>query len=111
MYESLIRPLNEYASTVWHLGLNVKQKKKLQRQENFALKMLGIKLNYTLDQRRVEKCCNKYNQIESQSSNVLFNFISQKLPRSGHYRVPKCNTERCKNSFFFKTPVLLNSKL
>ena len=115
-YNTLIRPLLEYASNIWTWGLSSAQKETLQKQDNFAKKMLGIRnlgiLCGNLEERRVTKCVKRYQELENNNSNSILNdFICTRLPRTGHYRTLRATTERCKNSFFFRTPILINSKM
>ena len=111
LYESLVRPCLEYAATVWHFGLTSAQRKKLQRQEQIVSRIIGKKLERekTLHERRLKKCIQKYRQLESKPDSVLHKFICKKLHHTGKYRLHKMKTERLKKSFFYSTPIVINS--
>ena len=113
MYTTIVRPQLEYASTVWHWGLKEEQRYRLYRQENISCKILGIDKNVMEDlkNRRIEKCCKKYIDIDSNNNHVLNQFICKKLERTRQYRLLPVRTSRCKFSFFHQTPVVLNSKM
>ena len=108
VYTTLVRPRMEYASSVWHWGLSSSQRKKLERQQKYFCKMLRIDNEcLTLEDRRTKSCVKKYNTLEKQK-HVLSKFICKRLPRTNKFRLKIVKTERCRRSFFYKTPVEIN---
>ena len=100
----------EYAMTVWNFALTKEQQAKLERQEKIATRMMGIRLTegQNLRERHEKTCLEKYAKIEKSEQSILQTFICQRLQRSGQYRLHKVTTSRFQNSFFVKTPALLN---
>lgn len=108
LYVTIVRPLLEYAVCVWHFGLNQKQIRCLQRQENIATSIMGIRgtQDMLLEERREARCIKKYKALIEQDST----HIPRLLP-SGRLAVPLCRTGRTKNSYFNKMPALYNALL
>ena len=100
----------EYASVVWCWGLDLKDKTLLERQQRLACKMLHVNETSlsTLEERRISSCIAKYNKLENSEQSILCQFICSRLPRSGKYQLKYVSTDRCKNSFFYYTPIAIN---
>ena len=111
VYCSLLRPILEYASTVWTWGVNTEEKTLLERQQKIACRIMQIDREQlpSLEKRRVTTCLEKYKRLENCNSHILNEFICDKLEMTGYYRLKNVKTERCKRSFFYYTPIAANN--
>ena len=115
-YNSIIKSVLNYATCVWNFGLTSAEGKKLERQQLYAMKILGLYNSYDKDkdsliEHRSLVCRKKYLKMELDPINVLHKFIRPRLPRTHHLSLPYSKTERTKKSFFYKTPNIINSLL
>jgi hypothetical protein len=90
--------------------LTNKQKKLLERQEKIGCKILKIEQPVKcLAERRTDRCIEKYKKIEDERNSILCDHMCAKLPRTGKYCLFRPTTERLKNTFFYKTPYIINN--
>jgi hypothetical protein len=112
IYLALIRPVCEYACPVWSTCLTLEQKQTIESIQRRSLRIINPILNYdearseynlpTLEERR-DKLCMKFFREMCNPNHRLHHLVPQKrvlnLRPYPEYEVPKCNTERYKNSF------------
>ena len=110
----MIRPVLEYACQVWHPGLTAAHRKQLESIQKRALSMIYPDSSYetaltvldmnTLDTRRHELCVKLFKNMKH-PSNKLNNLLPKPVDSGYNTRnsdklpVPRCKTQRYKNSF------------
>ena len=109
MYTTLV--VRPYACTVGHLGATQADRDSLNRQQNIACKILGMdKLALeTLHERALNYSVKKYENIESDSHNVLHPLICNKLIHTKRYKLHTFRTERFRKFFFNFVLIYMNS--
>ena len=114
VYMSLVRPIVEYACQVWHSSLTAEQSDLIECVQQRALKLAFPQLEYkdalmesnlvTLYQRREELCKRLYESAQDPSHKLypllpLQKEIKYNTRNQRKFPLPKCKTERYKNSF------------
>ena len=114
VYATLVRPLLEYASPVWHGGLTDQQDALLESIQERAMKLAFPTFTYqesldecnlpTLSSRR-ELACKRLFEAMQHPAHKLHDFLSPKKERryesqsNKAYVLPKVRTDRFKDSF------------
>jgi hypothetical protein len=114
VYVSLVRPIMEYASQVWHAGLTEQQAHMLESIQQRALKVAFPTLDYdqalmeanlmTLYERREVLCKRLFSSAQDSSHklNPLLpnpRVITHNQRHAAKYPLPVCKTNRFKDSF------------
>ena len=113
-YTTCIRSVLEYACQVFHGGLTKEQSDLLESVQKRALRIIDPDLNYndainvfglqTLKDRRAKMCFCLFTLMQN-STHKLHNLLPEKrenryeLRDSKPFSLPRCKTNRCKNSF------------
>ena len=114
IYIATLRPLLEYACQVWHPGLTVKQCNTLESVQRRAMRIIFPNLDYidalkvsglpTLKERRTLLCRTLFENMQN-SEHRLNHLLpvarnnDYNLRRILKYELPKCSTNRYKNTF------------
>lgn len=116
IYNSLVRSVLEYACAVWHTSLPQYLSNKIELVQKRAFRILHPSTHYVdaldafgcsrLDQRRQEICINTFQKI-AQPSSQLHKLLpptreiahGRRLRNKNKLSLPKCRTDRFKNSF------------
>ena len=115
-YQSIIRPVLEYACQVWHPGLNKGQSDSIEAVQKRALRIVYPGKGYTeaislsglplLGTRREEMCRKLFGDISRDPNNKLHHLLPERIIHGHHTRynkpypfIPKAKTQRYKNSF------------
>ncbi|CAB3998779.1 RNA-directed DNA polymerase from mobile element jockey, partial [Paramuricea clavata] len=116
IYNALIRSVLEYACAVWHTSLPQYLSNKIERVQKRALRILYPFTDYAealsisrcsrLDDRRQSICQNTLQKIANPCSKLYHllpstrgNVHGRSLRNNNQLSLPKCRTERFKNSF------------
>ncbi|CAB4035122.1 RNA-directed DNA polymerase from mobile element jockey, partial [Paramuricea clavata] len=116
IYNALIRSVLEYACSVWHTNLPQYLSNKIERVQKRALRILYPFTDYAealsisrcsrLDDRRQSICQNTLQKIANPCSKLYHllpstrgNVHGRSLRNNNQLSLPKCRTERFKNSF------------
>ena len=113
VYFSLIGSIIDYGCQVF-CGLNNKLTRKLQKFQN--------RCHYIICGRCAENCLGNVSKRREKLSIKLFTAsfnpehilhanLPLRLPRSRHFNIPYCRTDRRQNSFFIHTAIKYNSNL
>ena len=116
-YVTCIRPVLEYASPVFHRSLPNYISEDLERIQRRALRIIYPDLSYSvaletaglpkLHERREKISTDLSDKIVCDPTHRLYSLLPQRksckyaLRRKRDFTVPKCKTERLKNSFIF----------
>ena len=114
VYVSLVRPIMEYASQVWHAGLTEQQAHMLESIQQRALKVAFPTLDYdqalmeanlmTLYERREVLCKRLFSSAQDSSHKLNpllpnLRVITHNQRHAAKYPLPVCKTNRFKDSF------------
>ena len=116
VYTTVIRPILEYASQVWHFNIPDYLCEEIEALQKRAFRIIAPSLSYsnalkytnipTLKERREKLCENffKKNNANFKLQDILPNrsFTSHEFRNNGHYDHFLCKTDRFKNSFYHK---------
>ena len=107
-YKHIIRPILEYGCAVWHSSLPNFLVDKLENVQVRAMNIIGPEAERleTLKSRREEMCVRFFKNM-TKETHVLDELLPKSKDASQHmatrnfvpYHLPKCNTNRFKNSF------------
>ena len=123
VYSTLVRPLLEYASQVWHPGLNQQQKHLIESIQEWAIQMVYPSLMYegvltesnlqTLHSRRDGACKNCLWPCKNHTTNCTIYFPQrERFTMTADITLPKVKTNSFKDSFIdFCTTYLIFSLL
>ena len=116
-YVTCIRPVLEYASPVFHRSLLNYISEDLERIQRRALRIIHPDLSYRvaletaglpkLNKRRERISTDLFDEIVCDPTHRLHSLLPQRksckyaLRRKSDFTLPKCKTERLKNSFIF----------
>ena len=114
VYKSLVRSLAEYACQVWSTSLTSGQSNKLEKLQQRALRIILPELKYdeamkqlnlpSMSERR-NKLCNKLFRSIQEPEHSLHKLLpvaeksQYNLRKQRLFQIPKCKTNRCKNSY------------
>ena len=114
IYVTSIRPVLEYACEIWHPGLNLKLTAKLEYVQKRALRIIIPSVPYplalvqakipTLEDRRVQITKRFFIKMQDPSHKLhkmlpLANPPKYQTRNAHKYPLPRCHTNRYKNSF------------
>ncbi len=114
IYCSIIRPILEYGCQVWHGGATQEQKRMLESIQKRALRISFPEDDYnqacertklpTLDERRIKLCKSLFLKALNPDDKLNYLFADciqhdHVLRKSNAYKLPKCKTDRYKNTF------------
>ena len=116
-YTTCIRPILEYVCPVFHRALPEYLSGDLERIQRQALKIVHSDLSYSealkvsglqsLHERRESITTRIYHEVTNNPCNKLHSLLPKRndckysLRNKRTFVVPRCKTDRCKNSFFF----------
>ena len=114
VYKSLVRSLAEYACQAWSTSLTSGQSNKLEKLQQRALRIILPELKYdeamkqlnlpSMSERR-NKLCNKLFRSIQEPEHSLHKLLpgaeksQYNLRKQRLFQIPKCKTNRCKNSY------------
>ena len=127
VYFSLVRSLLEYASPIWHTMLPTYLSDKIERVQKRAFRIIYPPVDHEdalkiaqctrLDERRQVICGKTFQKIQDPDSKLNHllppfraDMHDRELRNDSHYWIPKCRTERYKNSFIPRMCSIFNSK-
>ena len=127
VYLSLVRPLLEYACPIWHTMLPTYLSDKIERVQKRAFRIIYPQVDYEdalkiaqctrLDERHQVICGKTFQKIQDPDSKLNHllppfhaDMHDRELRNDSHYWIPKCRTERYKNSFIPRMCSIFNSK-
>jgi hypothetical protein len=117
VYNAIIRSLMEYACPAF-VGLNNKLSKKLEKIQRRALGIIFydkpesiIHLNIdSIHERRIRLALKLFNKMQT-PLHILHDLLPDIMPRTKHYRLPTCVSNRRLNSFLPFTTIMYNNLL
>jgi len=108
-YTAVVRPVVEYASTLWHASITQEQSDRLDTIQRRAEKIIGKECTGKLTplKTRREEHANKFFQTLLQPTNCLHDIlpelrnseVTDRLRYATNYEIPQSRTERYKRSF------------
>ena len=113
-YASIVRAVCEYAAPAWATSITKQQRQKLEMIQKRAIHIILPTINYedgldmlqleTLDTRRDQLCRIFFSKIKNKKDKIHdvlpeVQSLKYNLRKQNEYPIPKCQTNRYKNSF------------